>query len=117
MLIKLTHDVYEISKRIKQIDRDYYVVYNTSTCKFEVHNLAQQDTTYCLTLPYSFLDERTLNYVAKTRSVNIETILEELEIENKNKESEDKSATLNQMCESVENNFKEKYESYWNYET
>jgi len=112
MLIELTHDVYEISKRIKKIDKDYYVVYNTSTRKFEVHNSSQIGTTYCLTLPYSNLDERTLNYVAKTRSVNIEKILEEIETENKIKESENKSNTINEMNECVENNFKEKYENY-----
>ena len=108
MKIKLSHDVYEISKRIKNIDRDYFMVYDTSSRKFEVHNSAQADTTYCLTLPFNQLDERTLNYVAKTRSVNIEKILEEIEKDNKIQESKVKRETLSEMEELVSDNFKEK---------
>ncbi len=107
MKIKLTHDVYEISKRIKNIDNGYFIVYNTSTCKFEVHNSFQLDTTYCLTLPYDYLDERTLNYVAKTRSVNIENILAEIEKENKIQESADASSVLTELNELATDNFKE----------
>jgi hypothetical protein len=47
--IKISGDVYDISKRIKNIDRDYYVVYDTSKQKFEIHNSSQIDSSYCLT--------------------------------------------------------------------
>lgn len=107
MHLKLTHDVYEISKRIKNLDRGYYIVYNTSTCKFEVHNFNQLHTSYCLTLPYANLDERTLNYVAKTRSVNIEKILEEIENNNKIQESTQKRESLSEFQDIVLDNFKE----------
>ena len=108
MKIKLTHDVYNISKRIKQIDLGYYVVYNTELCKFEIHNSNQIGSTYCLTLPYTELDERTLNYVAKTRSINVEKILEEIENNNKIQENQEKRKTFSQLNESVLDNFKEK---------
>lgn len=107
MHFEITHDVYEISKRIKYIDKDYYVVYNTSSAKFEVHNSSQLDTTFCLTLPYNQLDERTLNYVAKTRSANIENILEEIENNNKIQESADRSSVLKEMNELATDNLKE----------
>ena len=107
MKIRLTHDVYEISKRIKYLDNGYFIVYNTSTCKFEVHNSNQLDTTYCLTLPYSYLDERSLNYVAKTRCANIEQILEEIEQNNKIQESSDASSVLTELNELANDNFKE----------
>ncbi len=107
MNVKLTHDVYNISKRIKLIDRDYYVVYNTSTCKFEVHNLSQIGSSYCLTLPFNELDERTLDYVAKTRCANIETILDKIENDNKILESAKKRETLSELNELVSDNFKE----------
>lgn len=99
MHFKITHDVYEISKRIKDIDKNYYIVYDTLNNKFEVHNSSQLDTTYCLTLPFSELDERTLNYVAKTRCVNIENILNEIENNNKIQESADKSSVLKEFNE------------------
>ena len=53
-------DVFDIVKRIKYIDRNYYIIINTSSNKFEIHNSAQRGSSYCLTLPYDKLDERTL---------------------------------------------------------
>ena len=47
MKIKLIYDVYNISKRIKEIDKDYYIVYDTSKNKFEVHNSSQIGGSYC----------------------------------------------------------------------
>ena len=107
MKIKLTHDVYEISKRIKNLDRGYYIVFNTSNCKFEVHNSLQLDNSYCLTLPYKHLDARALDYVAKTSSANIENILEEIENENKIQESADKSSVLTQLNDYASDILKE----------
>lgn len=82
MKIKISGDVYDISKRIKNIDRDYYVVYDTSKQKFEIHNSSQIDSSYCLTLPYDELDERALKHVLKTQSANIDEILKEIENDN-----------------------------------
>ena len=103
MKIKIYSDVYNISKRIKDIEKNYYIVYNTITKKFEIHNSAQKDTSYCLTLPYLELDERTLNYVNKTKSENIEKILEEIEKNNKQRESAEKSNTLSCVYDSFTN--------------
>ena len=102
MKIKLFSDVYNISNRIKNIDKDYYIVLNTSTNKFEVHNRSQVDSTYCLTLPFKNLDERTLNYVNETKSVNIKNILQKMEIDNKIKESAAKHSTLSNIYQSIE---------------
>ena len=107
MKVQILNDMYNISKRIKNIDRDYFLVYDTVRASFEVHNSAQQDTTYCLTLPYNELDERTLNYVAKTRCANIENILEEINNNNKIQESADKSSVLKELDEMSTNILKE----------
>ena len=100
MKIQIKHDVYDISNRIKDIDRDYFILFNTSTKKFEIHNTAQVGSTYCLTLPYPFLDERTLNFVNQTKSANIELILEKIENSNKVREGAIKRGTLNTLYES-----------------
>ena len=86
-MIQINGDVYNIAKRIKNIDRNYYVVFNTSKQKFEVHNSAQIGSSYCLTLPYNQLDERALQHVLKNSSDNIEEILKQLENDNKKLES------------------------------
>lgn len=103
MRFKIRHDVYEISKRIKDIDRYYFIVYDTSKSCFEIHNSSQVDSTYCLTLPYKFLDERTLNYVRETSSANIEKILQKIENDNKLTESAQVRSVLSQFNQSIEN--------------
>lgn len=106
MKIKLNYDVYNISKRVKEIDKYYYVVYDTSKNKFEIHNSKQIGSTYCLTLPFKCLDERCLNYINKTKSENIEKILNEIDNLNNIKESADKTSALNNVCEAIERNLK-----------
>lgn len=101
MKIKLITDVYDISNRIKEIDKDYYIVYNTQKGKFELHNSSQGNTTYCLTIPYSELDERTLKYAMQTKSENIEKILQNIDNENKLKESADKTTALNSVYDAM----------------
>ena len=70
--------------------------------KFEVHNSNQIGSSYCLTLPYTELDERSLNYINKTRSTNIESILKEIENDNKSLESTEKSSAFSSICERME---------------
>ena len=94
--------MFNISNRIKYIDRDYYVVYNTSKQVFEVHNSSQVGSSYCLTLPYDEIDERVLKYVLKTQSVNIDEILNDLETENNLRESAIKSSAFSQIESVIE---------------
>jgi len=103
MLIEIKNDVYNISKRIKKIDKDYIVFYNTSKNKFEIHNLGQIGGSYCLTLPFDSLDERTIKHVRKTSSANIDEILEKIENENKVLESTEKISALSNVAEKIEN--------------
>ncbi len=103
MRIVIRHDVYEISKRIKDIDRFYFIVYDTSKSCYEIHNSSQLDSTYCLSVPYKDLDERTLKYVRETSSANIEKILEKIEKENKLFENAEKRSVLKELNQSIEN--------------
>ena len=102
MKIRIFKDVYNISKRIKYIDRGYYVVYDTSKNKFEIHNSNQFGSSYCLTLPYETLDERTLKYVRKTSSSNIEEILLKIENDNNIMESANKTSAFSYVANEIE---------------
>lgn len=102
MKIKVDNDVFNISKRIKYIDRDYFILYDTEKHNFEVHNKNQIDTTYCLTLPFKYLDKRTLDYVYQTQSTNIEKILENIENDNKLLESAENTSVLSQFNDVLE---------------
>ena len=106
-MIVIENDVYNIAKRIKYIDRDYFIMYNTSKENYEIHNSSQQGSTYCVTIPYNTLDERTLDFVYKTQSKNIEEILCEIENENKLHENAEKSRVFLQLNESVKDVLKQ----------
>jgi len=102
MKTKLSHDVYDISNRVKEIDRDYYIVYDTFRRKYEVHNSSQIGSSYCLTSPYEDLDFRTLTYIHKTKVSNIDEILSSIDRENELRDSEAKSEAISMAEECVE---------------
>lgn len=104
MKIKVLFDVYNISKRIKNIEKGYYVVYDTLKQKFEVHSSSQMGSSYCLTLPYDKLDERTLKYVRSTMSTNIDEILNKIENDNQILESANKTSAFSSFAENLEQN-------------
>ena len=97
MKIKILFDVYNIAKRLKDIDRDYYVVYDTSKQHYEIHNSSQKGSTYCLTIPHNQLDERVLKLVRKNQSANIDEILEQIENDNKHLESTNLTSAFSNM--------------------
>lgn len=88
MKIKINHDVFNIVNRLKQINKNYFVMYNKKTNKFEIHNKSYANTL-CLTLPYSSLDARAINYVLKSEQV--EQVLLEIERNNQNLKMQQKN--------------------------
>ncbi len=88
MKIKINHDVFNIVNRLKQINKNYFVMFNTKTKKFEIHNKAYANSL-CLTLPYARLDARAINYVLKSEQVD-ET-LREIELHNKKLELQEQN--------------------------
>lgn len=78
---EIESDALDIVGRLKSIDRDYFVMFNPDRHKFEVHSHGQKNT-YCLTVPYDALDERTITFVLKTRVQNSDKLFEEMEREN-----------------------------------
>ena len=85
MKIKIESDVFEITKRIKEIDDGYFVMFDTKNNRYELHNL-YQDNTYCLTYPYADLDSRLIEMILYSNITNIDNIIND--IDNNNKEIE-----------------------------
>ena len=79
---KIFSDAFNICKRIKQINKNYFMVFNFKTSKFEIHSEDVQGVI--CTLPYSFLDKRSLDYFRLHLSKSNIQILEEVEMENEN---------------------------------
>lgn len=93
MLVKILRDAFNITKRIRLIDKGYYICFNTVKRRFEVHNKKQKHT-FCLVVPFNKLDSRLLQYVRKTRKENFDAILKEIENSNKKLEKESLRAAL-----------------------
>ncbi len=81
-------DLFNISRRIKGIDKNYYILFDNKTNKWEVHNLKQKGSTYCLTCPYNRLDSRLIDYVYYTSTQHNPDLIKI--IEKNNKEIDDK---------------------------
>lgn len=99
-LFEIESDCLEIVDRLKAIDPSYYVVRNLDTQKFELHSRDQKPFSYCLTIPFDTLDERTISLALKTRVQNSDKLFEELERENLKHQQK--------AAQEVLNNFKEK---------
>lgn len=102
---KINSDLFNITGRIKNIDKDYFIVRNHQTEEFEVHHSKQIGDSFCLSIPYDRLDERTLKRVRETRIEYIDKIREEIK---KNNEALEKAGDK-KLKDITENVTKEVY--------
>ncbi|PKK95972.1 MAG: hypothetical protein CVV59_00865 [Tenericutes bacterium HGW-Tenericutes-4] len=80
--IEIICDTFDIAKRLKQIDKNYVLVWNKAKQRYEVRYKTQNLLRLELVLPYSELDVRTINYINKTRVENHKALLKEMEENN-----------------------------------
>ncbi len=95
--IPVLHDAFNIIDRVKEVDSSYFILLNRNTQKFEVHSSAQRDT-FCLELPFDFLDARSLTYIRKYRRERAKEIFAEIDRENELLEKREKSERYNGLC-------------------
>jgi len=86
MKIKIDNDVFDITKRIKEIDDDYYIVFDDKNNKYELHN-CKQANSYCLTCPYEQLDKRFVDLILYTHINNSDNILMDIDKNNSDLEN------------------------------
>ncbi|MFA6866660.1 MAG: hypothetical protein WCR54_04000 [Clostridia bacterium] len=96
MLVPINNDVLDIAWSIKQVDDSYYIMYDTNKHKF----LLYSSKGYQLTFPFSQLDMRAIRYAKHTRIENLDTLIDEMDKFNKEKEKED--------IKNIHNEFEEK---------
>ena len=81
MKIKIESDVFDIIKRIKEIDENYFVIFDTNKNKYELH-YKNQLNTYCFTYPYENLDNRMIDLIYFSNVSNIDNIVEDIDNNN-----------------------------------
>nr|WP_122012373.1 hypothetical protein [Maliibacterium massiliense] len=83
---RITHDVYFIAERLREIDPDYVLLYNNAQGRYEVHVQGPEDAfsarTCCLRIPYDALDARTLTLARRTRVARMAQVVQELDAHN-----------------------------------
>ena len=90
-------DLFDIARRLKEIDAGYFILCKRG--RFEVHNRGDKPT-YCLTVPWSELDARSVELVRKTRAERAAKLFAELERDNERarrraiRESADRAAEI-----------------------
>lgn len=82
MKIEIKNDLFNVVKRLKNIDKDYFVVFDSKKQKFELHHSGQGRNTYCLTFPYTQLDARAILHTLITSVKNSEKLFFEIEKNN-----------------------------------
>jgi hypothetical protein len=102
--IAVTGDVYNITGRIKEIDRDYFIMLNRMTQRFEVHVRGQWSTLEC-ELPFDELDARTLRYVRERHISRLADIQKQLDREEAQRER-NQAARLQELHERAAEGFR-----------
>lgn len=93
--ILVDSNVFNIPERIRDIDPDYFVIFNPKTQKYELHH-RKQDVSFCVEFPFDELDGRAVEYVNETKIERIRSIKRQMEEKNRlieegqNKEFTDK---------------------------
>jgi len=92
--IPVLNNIYDIPVRLKEVNRDFFVMFNTRTQKFEIHDAGQLFTTLACTLPFDELDARTIRYVREFSRERTERIAEEIERYNEELDRKEKAALI-----------------------
>lgn len=82
-------DLYHIARRIKEIGKGYFIVFNSQKEHYEIHSTENLGwDTHCLTVPYARLDNRTLQLCRETNvRMHGDRIMREIEAHNAKLES------------------------------
>ena len=91
--VLIEDNIYDIPQRLKEYDASFFVVFNFMNDKYEVHSKDNLFGTYCLTVPYKELDERTLWLVIKNDTKNKGAREFERELNEHNRKVEERKET------------------------
>ena len=72
----------DIPARLKEVNRDFFVMLNRDTQRYEIHCANQPFDTLACTLPFDALDGRALIYVREYASERFEKVVADMEAYN-----------------------------------
>ncbi|MGD9901014.1 MAG: hypothetical protein AB7S44_00560 [Spirochaetales bacterium] len=124
---KIMDDTFNISKRIKNIDKNYIIKWNYFKSRYEIFYSTPKKEVLELVLPFKDLDYRTIEHLLKTKRENLEKLTAEIEKNNKkleiteqNKALDEAQIKLKEMLDFIEGkgnnfdlNFDDAYKTKW----
>ena len=102
-------NVYDIPVRLKEVNRDFFVMFNTRNQRFEIHCASQPFDTYSCTLPFDELDSRAIEYVREFSRERTQNIVREIEEYNAALDAREQAALIdkaNYKCREAFNYLK-----------
>ena len=92
--LPVLNNVYDIPVRLKEVNRDFFVMFNTRIQKYEVHCASQPFDTLACVLPFGELDARTIQYVREFSRERTAHIAEEIERYNEELDRKEQAAMI-----------------------
>ena len=96
------NDIYFINKRIKQINLNYKIFYNTLAKRYEVHDLSNPKHSLCVTTT-NYPSFNLIKKLIITKRENIKTLISQIENDNSNLEQ----IKTNNLLDKSNEKFKE----------
>lgn len=99
----IENDVFDIAQRMKEIDSEYFILYDLQKRRYEVHSKRQRGDTLAFVVPYPSLDKRTLDFARETSIARREDLLQQIDRENKRREEDVSRRILDKAKEKTKN--------------
>ena len=96
--VPVTSHVMDIPVRLKEVNRDFFCMFNVRTQKYEIHCKSQPGTTLACVLPFDELDARTIEYVRQYSQTRVEEVAREIEDYNERLICREKAAILDKAA-------------------
>ncbi len=97
--IPVTSHALDIPARLKALRGSWFVMLNTRTQRFEIHDSAQSGGTLACVLPFDELDARTVAYARRYRVERLAETAREVDAFNERLEREAESAHLDRAAD------------------
>lgn len=92
--IPVLNNICDIPVRLKEVNGDFFVMFNTRSQKYEIHCASQPFDTLACVLPFEELDARAIRYVREFSRERTEHLAEEIERYNAELDRKEEAAMI-----------------------
>jgi pentatricopeptide repeat protein len=92
-------NVFDIPRRLREINPNFFVVFNPNTQLYELHD-EKQKSTFCLTFPFDELDSRCLDYTRQRLVDRADTLFKQMREKNLKLEADSDNKFIDEVGEA-----------------